>query len=142
MPVVDGYLWSSPGKIAGLQFKTIKDGKEILLEGKDPVINDNDSGTLKILWPLKSFDDTLKIIFTEQQIHISITKNNSINWFLDLNTGDKIQLPFKNISINKVDAIFEEMNYSLSAKKGSFSKPENGSTLRISPAENAIILKL
>jgi hypothetical protein len=142
LPVIDGYLWSSPGKIAGLRFKAIKDGKEILPEGNDPVADDSSPGVLNISWRLKSFDGTLKIILDEGQIKISVEGNNSIKWFLDLNTGDNIQLPFKKISADKIDAAFEGMNYTLTATQGLFSTPGNGSVFRITPAMNSIILKL
>ena len=38
LPFVDGYIWSKPGNLAGLRFKALVDGKEVLLEGGIPVI--------------------------------------------------------------------------------------------------------
>ena len=52
LPFVDGYIWSAPEKTAGLRFKTIVNGKEMLLEGRNPVITDSIPGKLHISWPL------------------------------------------------------------------------------------------
>jgi len=142
LPVVDGYIWSSPGKIAGLSFKAIKDGKEIMLEGKDPIVDDATPGKLEISWPLSSFDATLKIEFTAQLLKITVSGNAHVNWYLDLSTGDHIQLPFENISAHQISARFEGMKYSIAARTGSFSTPGNGSVLRMSPEINSLILKL
>jgi hypothetical protein len=142
LPVVDGYIWSSPDKIAGLRFKAIKDGKEILMEGKDPVVDDSKPGKLHISWPLTSFDGTLEMDLDEQQISISLSGDKSIDWYLDLSADDKAKLPFEKITPSRIDAQFEGMNYVLTAQRGSFSKPDDAIIFRITPAMNSVILKL
>ncbi|MDR3694148.1 hypothetical protein [Mucilaginibacter sp.] len=142
LPLVDGYIWSSPGKIAGLSFKAMKDGKEILLQGKDLLVDDSTPGKLKIAWPLTSFDATLKIELTGQQMKITVSGDGSADWFLDLATGVHIKLPFENISAHTINARFEGMKYSITARAGSFSTPGNGSVLRMHPEKNSLILKL
>jgi hypothetical protein len=142
LPFVDGYIWSAPGQIAGLRFKTIIDGKEILLEGNDPVVTDSIPGKLHISWSLKSFDGTLVMDIDERQIEVNIKGGKSINWFLDLATADNASLPFKKISPYRIDCQFENMNYSITATKGSFSKPNDGTVLRITPKMNSLILNL
>jgi len=142
LPVVDGYVWSSAGKIAGLNFKAIKDGKEILLEGKDPVVDDSTPGKLKILWHLTSFDGAVKMELTEREIKITVSGNTSINWYLDLATGDNIKLPFGKILAHEIDAGFEGMKYKITTAKGTFSIPVNGSVFRMTPEMNTLTLKL
>jgi len=142
LPVVDGYIWSSASTIAGLRFKALKNGKEILLEGKDPTIDDSMPGKLHISWPLKSFEGTVEMELTERQIKISIIGDKSINWYLDLSAGDKTKLPFEKIASDKVKAQFEGMNYEVTAVQGIFSIPANGDVYRIAPKMNSLILKL
>lgn len=142
LPLVDGYIWSSPGKIAGLQFKAVKDGKEIFLEGKDPVVDDAIPGILRISWPLISFAGVLKIELTEQELKITVSGVNTINWYLDLATGGNAQLPFKKISAHQIDAVFEGMKYKVIATKGDFSTPADGPVFRIKPETNTLALKL
>ena len=143
LPFVDGYLWSNPSTVAGLRFKNLIDGKEELLKGGDPIISDAEPGKLLVSWPLQSLKDSLKIIFTEQEIKIYMVGNDHIKWFLELNTavGDK-GVPFTDVKRNEVDALFEGINYSVKAKEGSFSKGENGSVFRLEPEMNSIILNL
>lgn len=138
-PFVDGYIWSKPPEIAGLRFKALVDGKEILIEGADPEITDAVPGKLHIVWPLKSFEGELRMNIDERQIEMKLVANQTINWFLDLSAAG-VTLPFTKITPRRVDCHFEGMNYSVGAVKGSFSKPENGSVLRIAPEKNTVIL--
>jgi hypothetical protein len=142
LPFVDGYLWSKPGKIAGLRFKAVINGTEVLVEGGDPTVTDLIPGKLHISWPLKSFKGTMILDIDEKQLSMKVVGNNSIHWFLDLTTSDPTDLPFLKISSNQSDCTFKGMNYSVTAVKGSFSKPGNGVVFRISPQNNRLTLNL
>ena len=74
------------------------------------------------------------------QIKMELRGAKDIDWFFDLNAAEKAVLPFDKIDTNTIDCSFEGMKYSLIANSGVFSKPGNGSVLRISPRLNAIIL--
>ena len=140
LPFVDGYIWSKPGNFAGLRFKALVDGKEILLEGKDPVITNTKPGVLHISWPLKTFNQTLVMDIDERQIKINMPGEKAINWFLDLTTATTNNLPFKKISPHQVDCSFENMNYAVRTTKGIFSKPTDSTVLRITPEKNALLI--
>lgn len=142
LPFVDGYIWSSPGKFAGLRFKAITDGREVMLEGKDPVITNPLPGKLKIAWPLKTLNQILVMNIDEQQIRIEITGGQSVNWFLDLTTATTANLPFKTVDPKKVNCSFENMNYSVTTTRGIFSKPNDSTVLRITPEKNVMVLNL
>lgn len=142
LPFVDGYVWSAPGKIAGLYFKTVVNGKEVLIQGGDPVVTDSVRGKLHIAWPLKSIEGTLIIDIDEKQIAMKVEGVKSNSWFLDLTTADSVTLPFKKINPSRVDCEFEGMNYFIEAARGSFSKLNNGTVFRITPNDNKITLDL
>jgi len=142
LPFVDGYIWSTPKKIAGLRFKTIIDGKETLLEGGDPKITDSIAGKLHISWPLKSFGGTLVIDIDERQIKMKVEGKKLNNWYLDMTTADNVNLPFQQINPSRIDCQFEGMKYFIRATKGLFSKPDHGVVFRITPAKNTLILNL
>ena len=142
LPFVDGYIWSTPQKIAGLRLMAVINGKETLIEGKDPVITDSITGKLHISWPLKSFDGTLEMDIDERQIKMKFEGEKSIDWFLDMTTADNKKLPFKKISANRIDCEFDVMKYAIKAEKGSFSVPGNGIVFRMKPEKNTLILKL
>ena len=142
LPFVDGFLWSTPGTFAGLRFKAIVDGKEILLEGKDPVVTNPVAGVLHISWPLQSFNRTLEIDMDERQIKMYIPGEEPINWFLDLTTAANAKLPFKKINQQEVICNFENMDYSITSSKGSFSKPTDSTVVRMTPEKNQLVLNL
>jgi hypothetical protein len=140
LPFVDGYVWSDPGKIAGLRLKGVIDGKEVLIEGGDPVVNDAVPGKLQISWPLKTIKGTLVINLDERKMQMKLEGAQSITWFLDFTAADQAKLPFKNIAPARIDCQFQDFNYSVSALAGSFSTPGNGVVFRLSPAQNSLLL--
>jgi hypothetical protein len=140
LPFVDGYLWSKPGNFAGLRFKALVEGKEILLEGKDPVVTNTTPGVLHITWPLKTFNRTLVMDIDERKIKITITGENSINWFLDLTTATTANLPFKKINAHQVECSFENMNYVVTTTKGIFSKPMDSTVVRITAEKDGMVI--
>ncbi len=142
LPFVDGYIWSTPQKIAGLRFKAILNGKETLIEGEDPAITDSKTGKLYISWPLKSFDGTIVMDIDERQIKMKFKGDKAIDWFLDMTTADNLKLPFVKIGTHRIDYEFDVMKYAVTAEKGSFSVPRNGIIFRIKPEKNTLILNL
>lgn len=142
LPFVDGYLWSGPGKVAGLRFKAIVDGKTTELQGGDPVVSRSNTGKLHIAWPLKTFKGTLVMDIDEQKIGISIPGTEAGSWFLDLSAAGNASLPFKTIDPGTVHCQFENWDYMVTIGKGRFSKPNDSTVLRITPDSNAVILNL
>jgi len=142
LPFVDGYIWSTTNKIAGLRFMTSKDGKESLLEGGDPVITNPAPGNLHITWPLKSVDATLVIDIDERQVKVKVESEKPINWFLDMTTAENVKLPFIKINPSRIECQFEGMNYFITATKGLFSKPHEDVVFRITAAKNTLVLNL
>lgn len=140
LPFVDGYIWSKPGEIAGLRFKVSIDGKETLLEGGNPTATNPMEGKLEIAWPLKNVEGALVMEIDERMANIRYEGQKEIDWFLDLTTGNDVELPFTNIALNNIDGRFEKMDYSVKAEKGSFSVPNDKTVFRITPKKNAIIL--
>lgn len=139
LPVVDGYNWSrSQQPLAGLRLKGIVDGKEVLLEGTDPVFSPRNSQSMKVSWSLKQVPAMVEIELSEKMMTIQIKSKSSFDWFFDLTTADSIQLPFTNVEAKKISSSFEGMSYAVQLKKGNFSQPGNKSVWRISPQRNRI----
>jgi hypothetical protein len=76
----------------------------------------------------------------ERKIKITITGENSINWFLDLTTATTANLPFKKISAHQVECSFENMNYVVTSTKGIFSKPMDSTVVRITAEKDGIVI--
>ncbi len=141
LPLVDGNRWSAANKLAGMTFKVILNGKETVLKGSKPEIK-NSGNELHISWPLTSFDGTMVMDLDEQNIKIKITGKKSEDWFMELTTAKDAILPFKKISLHKVDAKFNGMNYSVIAKKGSFANGGAKSALIIKPENDNVVINL
>lgn len=140
LPLVDGYLWSSPEKLAGLRLKARVNGKEMLIQGGDPAVTSPAPGQLHITWPLTSSSGVLVMDLNETQIAMKMEGAGSLDWFLDLTVADKANLPFKKITSDRIDCRFKAMKYSLMAEQGSFSKPDSDTVFRITPKANGVIL--
>ena len=123
-----------------MQLKAIVNGKEIVIVGKDPVIDDRISGKLHISWPLKSISGTFVIDLDEQRMEMKLESKNSINWFFDLNTADNTVSQYGTITPQKISCQFKGMSYSVAAVKGTFSQPGNRIIFRISPEKNRLTL--
>ncbi len=140
LPFVDGYRWSTSAKTAALRIKTMKEGKEILIEGGNPTIKDNIPGQLHIEWPLTSFTGKLVMDVNEKQLKITMEGNENNNWFFELSVADSIALPFTKITPRAVHCRFEKMNYRVNATKGYFSKSGKDEVIRIKPEGGELTL--
>ncbi|TSD63354.1 hypothetical protein FFF34_017305 [Inquilinus sp. KBS0705] len=142
LPVVDGYIWSTPKELAGLKFKAVIDNKVVDLEGGDPVISNPSPGKLFISWPLKGGHGNLTITMGERIIKINVTGGKANNWYLDMTAPDKSKLPYTTIAQNKLNASFEGMNYAVKALSGYFKGADDSSAFKLYPDNNTIILNL
>ncbi|HEX6432029.1 MAG TPA: hypothetical protein VF008_30265, partial [Niastella sp.] len=140
LPLVDGYIWSKPHQLAGLRLKALVDGKEIGLQGGDPVFTRTENMAMHISWPLTTVKGTIEIELSEKKMTIQLRGGGPINWYFDLTTADGITLPFDTIGKNHIDCHFEGMHYRVQTEKGVFSQPANGTVWRMTPQENTISL--
>lgn len=134
LPLVDGYLWSTKETAAGLKFRATIAGKDSLIKFGNPVVSDREPGKLIVSWPVRTFKGTLKIVFTDQQIALSLNAPEVVKWSLSLDAAKGVQLPYRKISDKEIDAIFEGTPYKLVLGQGNCSSadgvvslmPENG----------------
>jgi hypothetical protein len=142
LPVIDGYIWSKPDQIAGLRLKAIINGKEILLQGKDPVFTHPTPRSLHISWQLTSVKGSFEIDINEKQLSIKLINSKLDNWYFDMNTASGIKLPFETIKDQQINCSFEGTRYIFKATKGTFSEPGNGTVFRLKPQANAVAFDL
>jgi hypothetical protein len=140
LPFVDGYVWSSKTKLAGLVFRAMADGKEVYLKGSQPAIVVSDADRLKISWPLIHSAGIIYIELTEHTISIYTDKLAPSTWFLEFAAADGAQLPFSQINSRTVNAVFEQMHYSVKAAEGQFLKKGDESFV-VKPDKNHIVLQ-
>lgn len=138
LPVIDGYLWSTRENIAGLRLKAVIDGTETLVKGSDPNITQLQLGTLRITWPVTSFQGVFVIDIDERNIKMTLQTDESPDWFLDLTTAQKADLPFTAIAPQRTTCLFNDRNYAMTLERGAFSTPNKNIAFRVRPAKNAV----
>lgn len=142
LPVVDGYLWSTSAQKAGLRLKALVDGKELLLEGGNPVVTSPAKGKLHISWPLTTVKGTVVIDMDERGFKMKLVSASPVSWFLDLNVADKKTLPFTSIGRTAIDSKFQGMHYSVRAASGTVTSPGEGQVFRMQPRNGLLKLDL
>ncbi len=120
LPFVDGYLWSLKDRIAGMELKTLVDGKDAFLEGGDPEFSEPRSGVLGVSWPLKNVAGTMKIEMDETGLSMNLEGNKEAPWHLELVAADGAKLPFKMIRYNRINCEFQGTEYSVVCERGNF----------------------
>ncbi len=140
LPFVDGYFWSSNEKAGGLYFKALKNGEEVVLTGEKLSATESGSGVLETVWELNNDLGKFRIIQDENKIEINLESVRKLDWFLELDVAENLELPFKSITSEKIESQFDEMEYITKVLTGEFSTPGNGGEFRVTPDYNQIIL--
>ena len=114
-------------------------GKDLLIKFDDPAVSDREPGKLIVNWPVKSFKGTLRMVFTDRQIAMSMMAPAGTKWFLDLDAARDVKLPYQKISARRVKAQSEGMSYTVDLSKG---KIDSHNILRFNPDHNQILIDL
>jgi len=122
--------------VAGLRLKSAG-GLEI--KGGDPTVDDHTDGELVVRWPVHSPEGEIVITFNETSVSLSAEGGMKDNWFLELSSDKKANLPFRRIDRKKLSCTYKNAPYSISAIRGVFTN-EAGSGLRMIPEDNRIVL--
>jgi hypothetical protein len=141
LPIVDGYLWSKRGDLAGLKLKSVSGGKEFLLKGGDPVFTNVDKETVKIDWPLAG-GGTMQLILKDKTASIKLISSKPLKWFFDLDVAKGAKTSITNTTTKRVNYSFENHNYQLQLLKGAASTSSTGAVFRLQPQSNVIHLNM
>jgi hypothetical protein len=134
LPVVDGFMWSSKDKMAGLRL-TDKDGNRPAVNA--PIVSELPDNVLQIEFSTAS-KQMFRIVFYEDRFEMVCTKG-SADWSLELETAPDVDLPFRSVESNQIKASWNGFDYSVIFEKGAVEKTDN-SALRIKPEEGKIIV--
>ena len=137
LPMVDGYMWSTPEDRAGMQIvQHNASGEKKVVRLNPPTITEPDIKTL-VVTCTDVENHSFKMTFTESDFEISCdTNDKDFRWSLDLHTASS-ELPFKEIEGQNIMADFQGFKYVIRCLDG---KPEisGDCALRISPVQNRI----
>lgn len=137
LPMVDGYMWSTPEDRAGIQIvQHSASGEKKVVRLNPPTITEPDTKTL-VVTCTDVENHSFKMTFTESDFEITCdTNDKDFRWSLDLHTASS-ELPFKEIEGQNIMAEFQGFKYVIRCLDG---KPEisGDCALRISPVQNRI----
>lgn len=137
LPMVDGYMWSTPEDRAGMQIVQHSASREKkIVRLNPPTITEPDTKTL-VVTCTDVENHSFKMTFTESDFEITCdTNDKDFRWSLDLHTASS-ELPFKVIEGQNIMAEFQGFKYVIRCLDG---KPEisGDCALRISPVQNRI----
>lgn len=137
LPMVDGYMWSTPEDRAGMQIvQHSASGEKKVVRLNPPTITEPDTKTL-VVTCTDVENHSFKMTFTESDFEITCdTNDKDFRWSLDLHTASS-ELPFKEIEGQNIMAEFQGFKYVIRCLDG---KPEisGDCALRISPVQNRI----
>lgn len=137
LPMVDGYMWSTPEDRAGMQIvQHSASGEKKIVRLNPPTITEPDTKTL-VVTCTDVENHSFKMTFTESDFEITCdTNDKDFRWSLDLHTASS-ELPFKEIEGQNIMAEFQGFKYVIRCLNG---KPEisGDCALRISPVQNRI----
>ena len=135
LPLVDGCLWSSAEKLAGLYFVAPD------FKGGDPVFTVKDGGKCQeVVWPSASGDARFILSLTEDGINIS-SEGNMGDWFLELDVNPGARLPFGSMNAKECRLHYLDVDYAWTLRDGVFEDLRaegDAKVFRILPEEGKI----
>ena len=142
LPFVDGNIWSSDKKWAGLRlFCALQDGTMIEATGREPEIA-HKGKRLYVRCPLEIPGATFVMTFDEDKVRMQIESagNTRMEWYMELSVVPGTALPFTRIDDKRIDAREKTFDYKITCKKGTFAdcKDSSGRIFRIKPENKEI----
>ncbi len=135
LPLVDGCLWSSRERMAGLYFIAPD------FEGGDPEFLGSGDAQ-QVVWPSSDGKSRFVMTLTEDGMEI-VRKGRKGEWCLELSVDPGAELPFTDIAGGSVRARHQGMEYGMTVSSGTVEDLRGeggGAVLRIRPAGNRIVL--
>lgn len=112
LPLVDGCLWSTPDRMAGLHLIAPD------FQGGDPAFTSaNDQKCQKVTWPSAEGSGRFELSFTEEGFEISAVGPVG-DWCLELSTAPGAKLPFTDMDTRAIRARYLGKDYGIKLTKG------------------------
>ena len=142
LPVVDGCMWSTREKLAGLRvMRRTADGSLAQAQGGTPAVTEKGKGKLLVEWPM---DDgrKLTILLSEEGMEIAVPRKGP-DWMLELTAAPGAALPFTAFGARRIAAVQKGFAYAFDCTKGTIATDGTsaGSIFVLYPSDGKISLK-
>lgn len=112
LPLVDGCLWSTPDRMAGLHLIAPD------FQGGDPAFTSAcDQKCQKVTWPSAEGSGRFELSFTEEGFEIRAVGQVG-DWCLELSTAPGVKLPFTDMDTRAIRARYLGKDYGIKLTKG------------------------
>lgn len=143
LPVVDGFMWSTSNKRAGLRvMRTNKENSKTEIRFNDPVVKELKEGVLQVECK-DTNKNSFKITFYEDRFEVSCQpQEKDLTWLLELTTDEQAELPFKSIEGNQIKAEFGNFSYSITCKEGTVRRGNQhaGYVFQLIPSDDKLVV--
>ena len=142
LPVVDGCMWSTQEKLAGLRPMFRKaDGNWAEVRGGTPAVTEKGRDKLLVEWPMAD-GRKLTLLLSEEKMEIT-GPGKGTDWILELTAAPGVQLPFTAFGRHEATASQKGFTYAFGCEKGTITTdgPSAGSVFVLHPANGKITLK-
>ena len=133
LPLVDGCLWSTAEKMAGLHLVAPN------FQGAAPVFSSEADKQL-VTWPSANGKGRFILSFTENDFEVA-AQGGVEDWYLELSVAPEAKLPFTRIDDKSVRGHYLGMDYGLTLGKGTVTdlrSDTSDTVFRIDPQNNRI----
>lgn len=142
LPLVDGYIWSTPDDRAGLHIvrHDAESGEKTIVQLNAPRVTEPDLQTL-VVTCTDTEEHPFRMTFTERGFEIICdTPDETFDWSLELHATPTAKLPFREITDREIHAQFNGFDYTICCTAGTAEQTPD-CRLRIKPdRENRIAL--
>ncbi len=139
LPVAEGFLWSGPAVESGFALLgRTADGAGIPLQGGVPLVDEADSATLRVRWPLSDGRE-LVIECAETALAWQLPGDA---WWLELRWEAAATPPFRQIVGDQILCCHAGFEYTIGCQPGPIELDWSAHSLRLRPVRGQVSLKL
>jgi len=139
LPVMDGYLWSTPDATAGIRpVQLDADGSRTPIVGSDPAVKEEGDEHLKITWPIEP-SGKFEIDCRADSITFQC---ESTPWALQVTWSSERKPPIVMVDDNAVHYEHNGHAYRLGLSGGSFQALDSRSAILVQPGGGTLTLRL
>ena len=139
-PVVDGFLWSTPAKHAGLRLVAVNDddsSSAIPVTSHTCRQSGKDGLSVTCTTPYGAF----KLLLKEEALLATYAPSIKKSWALEFTAAEGAKLPFTRLEPHAISATHKGYDYTIRLRRGTFADvASDHSSWRILPRRNALVL--
>ena len=140
LPFVDGFLWSKPPLIAGMQVEGIEEGMRRILKVDAPFVCEKGTSRLFITCAVKT-GGTMVICCSEKNVSLEFKgMPANVKPVLSLKWSKGSKVPFLTCRKNKLLCCYKEFKYEISCHNARFEIHKKENELLIIPDEKKLLL--